>query len=214
MESPQCSGRICSNCNARAYWEMHYNGCASCTRCGVLSQAETFNYIHGYTPLNSLQQNVAYTRSKRFQKYLNRACMKQSIKSVPDGTWKFLLDNGPYNSPGHIIHTLKKAKLKRKCYDCLPLFVHHLCDKYTVPTLTDREYNLALKYFQVIDLAFPDKKSFMSYLYILEYILSHMGRSDMLPFITRIHCRKRRENYKRHLTSIITCALSDGSLQV
>jgi hypothetical protein len=104
-------------------WEMHYNGSASCMRCGELSRAQSFNYIHGYTPLNSLQQNVAYTRTKRFQKYLNHACMKQGIKSVPDETWKFLLDNGPYKSPGHIVNKLKRAKLKR-----LPLFVRHLCD--------------------------------------------------------------------------------------
>ena len=203
----------CSNCNAPAFWDMHYNGSASCMRCGALSQSQSFNFIHGYTPLNSLQQNVAYTRTKRFQKYLNHACMKQSIKSVPDETWKFLLDNKPYNSPGHIVHTLKRAKLKRKCYDCLPMFVLHLCDNCDVPTLTEREYNLALNYFRVVDQAFPNKGSFMSYLYVLEFILTHMGRTDMLPFISRIHCRKRREKYKRHLTSIITSALSDGSLQ-
>ena len=211
METPR---PLCSSCDAPAMWEMHYNGSASCMRCGELSRAQSFNYIHGYTPLNSLQQNVAYTRTKRFQKYLNHACMKQGIKSVPDETWKFLLDNGPYKSPGHIVSKLKRAKLKRKCYDSLPMFVCHLCDNCDVPKITNREYRIALAYFRVIDLAFPDKSSFMSYLYILEFILTHMGRSDMLPFISRIQCRKRRGKYKRHLAAIITSALSDGSLQV
>ena len=144
MATPLCWGkRTCPHCENVAYWDLHYNGSASCTSCGTLSTANAFEgfettYIHGYSPLNTLQQNAVYTRLKRFQKYLNRASMRQSMNSVPDDTWRYLIDRGPYNSPGHILRTLKKSKLKRKCYDCLPMLTHHLCTHINVPKLTGR----------------------------------------------------------------------------
>ena len=90
MATPLCWGkRTCPHCENVAYWDLHYNGSASCTSCGTLSTANAFEgfettYIHGYSPLNTLQQNAVYTRLKRFQKYLNRASMRQSMNSVPD----------------------------------------------------------------------------------------------------------------------------------
>ena len=61
-----------------------------------------------------------------------------------------------------------------------------------MPRLTDREQRCALEYFDVIDRAFPHAGSFMSYLYVLEFILVSVGRADMLPYISRIQCQKRR----------------------
>ena len=138
--------------------------------------------------------------------------MKQSANSVPDDTWAFLIDHGPYDSPAHILRTLKKAKLKRKCYDCLPLLTHHLCPNISVPRLTEREQRCALEYFSVIDRAFPHTGSFMSYLYVLEFILISVGRADVLPYISRIQCQKRRAKYGTRLAAIRD-AKSDGSLQ-
>ena len=151
-----------------------------------------------------------YTRTKRFVKYLNRASMKQSVNSVPDDTWEYLLQHAPYNSPAHILRTLKKAKLKRKCYDCLPLLTHHLCPDITAQALGAR--TTAREYFDVIDQAFPHTGSFMSYLYVLEFILIKVGRQDMLPYISRIQCQKRRAKYGTRLAAIIRDAISGGSL--
>ena len=132
------------------------------------------SYAHGYSPVNSLQQNQVYTRTKRFVKYLNRASMKQSVNSVPDDTWEYLLQRAPYKSPGHILRTLKKAKLKRKCYDCLPLLTH-VPRRFRAQALGARTTARA----RVIDQAFPHTGSFMSYLYVLEFILIQVGRQDV-----------------------------------
>jgi len=70
----------------------------------------------------------------------------------------------------------------------------------------------ALDYFRVIDRAFPDKGSFMSYMYVLEFVMVNIGRADMLPYISRIQCRKRRAKYGIRLAAIIRDARSDGSL--
>jgi len=211
--------RLCPVCNRFALWEVYFNGTATCTACGVLNHSGAFegfeaSFVHGYSPLNTLQQNIAYTREKRFQKYLNRASMKQSMNSVPDETWKFLLKNKPYTGPGHIMRTLKKSRLRRKCYDCLPLITFHMCPACKVPRITERENKCALEYFRSIDRAFPHKGSFMSYLFILEFVLCAMGRSDMMPFLSRIKCKKRRAKYGHRLSAIIRDALSDGSLRV
>ena len=211
--------RICKHCKGIAFWLLHYNGSATCTSCGMLCKASAFegfqtSFAHGYSPLNTLQQTAVYTRRKRFQKYLNRASMKQSANSVPDATWKYLLQFAPYRGPEHIMRTLKKAKLKRKCYDCLPLLTFHMCPTVSVPRLTDVDYHRALQYFNVIDHAFPDKGSFMSYLYVLEFVLIQIGRKDVLPFISRIQCKARRAKYATRLAAIIRDALSDGTLRV
>ena len=211
--------RNCPHCTRAAYWDLHYNGTASCTACGVLCQSTAFegfqtSFAHGYSPLNTLQQNATYTRIKRFQKYLNRASMRQSMNSVPDATWEYLLPLAPFHSPGHIMRTLKKAKLKRKCYDCLPLLTFHLCPTHKVPQITDAEYGAALEYFRAIDHAFPERGSFMSYLYVLEFVLVQIGRQDILPYISRIQCQKRRANYAQRLAAIIRDAISDGTLRV
>ena len=181
---------------------MHYNGKASCTACGVLAEAWAFegfqtSYAHGYSPVNSLQQNQVYTRTKRFVKYLNRASMKQSVNSVPDDTWEYLLQRAPYKSPGHILRTLKRAgrKLKNKCYDCLPLLAHNLCPHLNVPTLDEAEKLRALSLFGVLDRAFKRDGPFVSYLFALEYILRLLGRRDVLPYINKIQCPTRREAY-------------------
>ena len=100
--------RRCPHCDKLAFWELHYNGKASCTACGTLcaSLFEGFqtSYAHGYSPVSTLQQNQVNTRTKRFLKYLNRASMKQSANSVPDDTWAFLMDHAlqkPRTHPAH-----------------------------------------------------------------------------------------------------------------
>ena len=137
-------------CGNKLRWELHMNGTASCMNCGVLVKNEMFdspcdNFMHSFQSMSVLCQTQTYTRAKRFKKYVHRACMRQSVNSVPDPTWKYLLDHRPYSGPPHILRTLKRAgrKLKNKCYDCLPLLVHHLCE-VTVPVLSDREIATAM----------------------------------------------------------------------
>ena len=138
--------------------------------------------------------------------------MRQTCKSVPDETWKYLLDNRPYSGPAHVLRTLKQGgrKLRNKCYDCLPLFVHHLCSM-RVPVLSDREITSAMDHFAVIDSAFPRDGGFMSYAYALEFILLKMDRADMLPFLSGIQCAKRRAHYHQKLTRIFTDASGGGN---
>ena len=42
----------------------------------------------------------------------------------------------------------------------------------------------------------------MSYLFALEYILELIKRADMVPFINKICCRKRRAAYRLRLNKI------------
>ena len=193
------------------------NGTASCMVCGSLNLHECFcpseNYVHSFQSMSVLCQTQTYTRAKRFKKYLHRACMRQSCKSVPDETWKYLLDKRPYSGPAHVLRTLKQGgrKLRNKCYDCLPLLVHHLCNVH-IPVLSDREIATAMDHFAVIDSAFPRDGGFMSYAYALEFILVKMDRVDMLPFLSGIQCTKRRAHYHQKLTRIFTDALNGGNL--
>ena len=61
---------------------------------------------------------------------------------------------------------------------------------------------MAVRAFLVLDRAYIAGEQFVSYLYALEYILKLLGRSDMLPCINKISCKKRRAAYKVRLDRI------------
>ena len=195
----------CEHCGVAA-WIYHFNGRASCSGCGVLSFVSSSvqpNYLHAFQAMNRLQQNHVYTREKRFKKYIQHAARQQSMNSIPDKTWEYLLARRPYRSVAEILRTLKKSKLKNKCYDCLPMMVNELCEHIQVPNISAEECNEALELFSVIDRNYDDSKTaFVSYIFILEYILEFMGRGDMLPFLSRIQCSKRRAVYRQKLDTL------------
>ena len=195
----------CEHCGVAA-WIYHFNGRASCSGCGVLSFVSNSvqpNYLHAFQAMNRLQQNHVYTREKRFKKYIQHAARQQSMNSIPDKTWEYLLARRPYRSVAEILRTLKKSKLKNKCYDCLPMMVNELCEHIQVPNISAEECNEALELFSVIDRNYDDSKTaFVSYIFILEYILEFMGRGDMLPFLSRIQCSKRRAVYRQKLDTL------------
>jgi hypothetical protein len=57
--------------------------------------------------------------------------------------------------------------------------------------------------FDIIDRALrATNEPMISYLFCLEFILRKIGRDDMLVFINRIKCPKRRHRYHEQLTNI------------
>ena len=174
-----------------------------CVSCGICDLTEPLRldenaYPRGY--FVTYKKAQPYTRAKRFKKYLMKACMSQSLSSIPDTTWEFLYKKQPYSGPAEILFTLKRSKLKHKCYDSLPLMTRHLCQNQLVPVLSASNVKEALLVFAHIDKAFPKNTRFISYLFLLEYILSKIGRADMLPFINRIQCPRRRQQYVDRIT--------------
>ena len=195
----------CNACDEVSVFDYIGAGLRSCTLCGATSVGHMEEI--GQLPWcnNEQMQRSCYTRVRRFKKYLARACHVQSCSTVPDETWQYLFARNakrPFTGPGSIMRCLKKSKLKRKCYDSLALMTKHLCPNCEVPTLSDREFRHALELFAVVDEHYKDKKSFCSYLFVLEYILRKMGRSDIVPFISVIQCWKRRNNYQSMLNRI------------
>ncbi len=175
----------CADCDVQML-ETEY-GSQVCTSCGLEnfqsilnSSASTQAYC---VPLCS---TATYTRLKRFKKYLNRSTMSQSQNSIPPVTWDYLLAGSPYTCPQAIVRRLKKAPkhVRKKCYDSLPLLVHHLCPHWEVPRLTEFEKKNAIRAFLVLERAYQEGEQFVSYLYALEYILLLIGRADMLPSIS------------------------------
>ena len=153
-----------------------------------------------------LHPPATYTRCKRFRKYLCRAGQEQSASTVSPGTWEYLLKRSPFRSPGAIIRCLKSAPrtINKKCYDSLPMLTRFLCPDVQVPTLQENDKYQAVSAFRVLDDAYMRGEPFVSYLYALEYILELVGRADMLPFINKIQCRKRRAAYRYRLDAIFT----------
>ena len=194
---------LCNECGTRCLQTSYRT--TVCPNCGV----EDFKCI--YEAQNAyfsfavpLVAPATYTRIKRFRKYLQRSARQQSTSSVPPGTWDYLLTGRPYSSPGAILKRLKGAPkhISKKCYDSLPMLVRTLCPDVTVPTLSETDKYRAMSAFRQLDDTYTNGEPFVSYLYALEYILDLIGRSDMLPFINKIQCRKRRAAYRWRLDKI------------
>ena len=193
----------CKDCDV-AMLETDY-GSQVCCSCGRENfEAILYSSVSTHSYCIPLCSTATYTRLKRFKKYLNRSTMSQSQNSIPATTWDYLLAGFPYKGPQSIVRRLKKApkNVRKKCYDSLPLLVHHLCPTCEVPRLCEREKKLAVRAFLVLDRAYNGGEQFVSYLFALEYILQLIGRSDMLPYINKISCRKRRHAYRYRLDRI------------
>ena len=178
-----------------------------CIMCGVVDLCEPIRldentYPRGY--FVTYKKSQPYTRKKRFIKYLTKACMSQGLSSIPDKTWEYLYKKQPYSGPAEILFTLKRSNLKHKCYDSLPLMTTHLCKTENVPLLTASDQEKALQAFERIDKCFPKKSRFISYLFLLEYILKQIGREDMLPYINRIQCPRRRRDYVSRINEALS----------
>jgi hypothetical protein len=200
----------CVECKTRDDIRQTEYGTLVCTRCGV----ENFAWINtpqaSYSPYCvPLHSAATYTRTKRFRKYLQRAGMQQSSATIPEKTWDYLLQgckNKPYHGPASIVRRLKKAPkiIRKKCYDSLPLLVKMLCPHINVPRLTESDKLYAMNSFRILDAAYNNGEPFVSYLFALEFILDHIGRSDVLPFINKICCRTRRAAYRARLNIIFS----------
>lgn len=198
----------CPNCRGNRF-EMLGFGLDVCMYCGT-SVPGLISDHNPYVLRDRIVAQTTYTRRKRFRKYLHRANRAQSASTVPCETWEYLMERGPYQNPGQVHRALKAAKhLKRKCYDSLPLLCTYLCDGLKVPRLTEPDLANAMRLFDIIDRRLA-RDSMISYLYCLEYILAKIGRSDMLHYINRIKCSKRRGRYKERLDRLF----SDHSLSV
>ena len=179
-------------------------GSTVCTVCGIEDMSQIFSVESAYFSYQvPLHTAVTYTRFKRFRKYLQRAAMEQSVCSVPESTWKYLLQR-TYRNPREIIRYLKRAPkhIRKMCFESLPLLTRQLCPNCTIPQLTATDKYRALESFRKLDQAYRFGEPFVSYLYALEYILEFIGRSDVLPFINKIQCRKRRAAYRFRLDGV------------
>ncbi len=190
-------------CGSKGYDMSGGFGMDFCLMCG-LGRTSQLDTVPGYTHQNPIPGHQSYTRMKRFKKYLCRAMRQQSSCTVPRETWDYLLDGQPYRGPANIVRRLKKApkQVRKKCYDSLPLLVRMLCPHIRVPSITEREKERAMGAFSMLDNKYRNGEPFVSYLYALEYILGLIGRGDMLFYINKISCRKRRAAYKFRLDRI------------
>ena len=179
-------------------------GSLVCPMCGIENLSQMWITDTTFVPRGILQNAGTYTRQKRFRKYIHRTAMHQSASSVPDETWKYLLSHGPYRGPRDIVRKLKLHRRTRmkKCYDCLPLLTKVLCPHICVPLLTEEDKDLAMAMFRKLDFAYTRGEAFVSYLYALEYILVKIKRADILPYINKIQCSRRRESYRRRLNRV------------
>lgn len=199
--------QTCKTCNSGARYIVQTEyGTLVCASCGTEDFTHTLSISSAYSPFSlPVHSDATYTRQKRFRKYLQRASMQQSAASIPKETWDYLCAGAPYRYPSSIVQRLKKAPkhIRKKCYDSLPFLVKNLCPHLCVPCLSEADKFRAMNKFAKLDEAYNRGEPFVSYLYALEYILRLIGRDDVVPFINKICCRKRRHAYRLRLDKIL-----------
>ena len=192
-------------CGSTIFQETGF-GLNFCVMCGLGVRGSICNTTNNipYCSSDRTLPKQSYTRLKRFRKYLCRAAMHQSAVSIPDATWKYLFEGAPYTGPPAIVRRLKRARGMglKKCYDCLPLLTKVLCPQIDVPVLSEHDRARGLLEFRKLEKAYREGEAFVSYLFVLEYILVLIGRRDILPYINKIQCLKRRRAYTLRLNRI------------
>jgi len=190
MHVPTCKG-----CRKQSGVRVTDIGSTVCIHCGT-EEFDFLNPMYGrqLPYCVPLMPPVSYTRVKRFRKYLQRASMQQSGNSVPECTWRWLFKG---------VRRLKRAPkhIRKKCYDSLPLLTKAV-PQVDVPTLSEMDKAKALTAFRTLDDAYNKGEPFVSYLFALEFILLRIGRGDILPFLNKIQCKKRRHAYRQRLQKI------------
>jgi hypothetical protein len=187
-------------CECNTVFEETGFGLDICRQCGVARPGSFFDPL-AFLNHDKIVNPVLYTRQKRFKKYLSRTNRSQSANTIPEETWEYLFERKPFRDAREIHTCLKKAKhLKRKCYDSLPFLCSHLCT-VQVPVLESAQCAQAMRLFETIDYNLKGQ-SMISYLFCLEFILEKIDRVDMIPFVNRIKCPKRRSRYRKQLESM------------
>ena len=187
-------------CGNKSHFIQTGFGLDTCVQCGLCRRG-SFAELNQYVSADRIMHSCTYTKRKRFKKYIMRTNRHQSVNTVPPETWSYLIQHGPYKTPEELHRQLKRAKgLKRKCYDSIPLMCAHLCNQ-PVPSLTSEEIKRAMYYFDTIERHLHGEPM-ISYLFCLEFILRKLDRTDMIAFINRIKCPKRRRTYHERLTNI------------
>ena len=172
------------------------NGVTSCVKCGVCTNTpltsnwSTTSYEQRHSPFSG-----GYSRHKRFRVLLNQLFFPTPCKG-DEKMLAYFMDNKLSPIMSDVEQTLRLSGLRDKRYSSLHLFCRLFSPDYT--KIKTRNLHGTMKqivhHFDRFESAYSKMfTGFISYNYVMHYILESINMTSYLRFIKQTKCKYRKQ---------------------
>ena len=176
-----------------------------CSRCGhVLDKRIIYHTSHNQQLMQTLK--TPYDRRKRFNRLLAN-CFGSRCSVIPEDLHVYLLSKKPRTTEDIYKYIRESKKKSHKRYDALALLsIIFLGEKITplpesITKSADLLFILVQERHHILNDTFP------CYSWIIEKILRKNNRVDLLKFVNRLKCTRRRWYYERDYGHIFNSSI-------
>ena len=168
-------------------------GVTICMGCGISHRSPIQMIPPAYDSIGP-PVRAPYSRAKRFARILSNAFGQRTPKVHSDLIKS--IEACECRSPEDIYRLIRRAKPRNhKRYDSLAYLSFNLTDTPIRP-LTQGEFGWCIKQFQlVLERFIKVRGTFPAYSYIVERCLLALRRDDLLRFVHKLKCKRRRRVY-------------------
>ena len=174
-----------------------------CRECGLTtphieSTYQTCSYQQRHCPFS-----CGYTRHKRFQ-VLVKHLLFPATSHADESMLKYFFENKLRPKISEIEETMRTSGLTDKRYVCLHAFSRLFGSDYIPPTGDVHLYGKMLQWhFIRFESLFCRKfDGFLSYNFILLFLLKGLNYNQYTPFIKRTKCKRRLKQYNKQLDEL------------
>ena len=180
-----------------------------CTNCGLFTYYPV--YVTSYNhPMKPVRRKCVYKRYDNFKIILNQFLYSEK-RVVPDDIMETIRDeihdetNILYNYTIPIMIPILESILKRnelRRYKDSIYFIYFKLSGIPFPNIDTEEYNTMLNMFNVLSNIYDkykpkDRKSFLSYPFVLKQILIVLGKDDYAKYIPQLKTKSKQKELER-----------------
>ena len=199
---------FCIDCNLEMLID-YQQSILVCTNCGLFNYYPVYVITYNH-PMKPVRRKCVYKRYDSFKVILNQFFYGGN-RVVPDDIMKMITDEihdgtnilYPYEIPltipilECILKRNKIMKYKNSIY-----FIFFKLSRLPTPHITTKEYNMMLNVFNVVSNIYDkykpkDRKSFLSYPFVLKQTLIVLGKDDYTKYIPQLKTKSRQKELER-----------------
>ena len=207
-KEPKHNRNLCIDCNVVKTID-YERSILVCTKCGVFEYYPVYVASYNHTMRYSRRKCI-YKRYDNFKVILNQF-FYGGKRVVPDDIMKTIRDeihdgtNILYNYTIPITIPILECILKRNeltRYKGSIYFIYFKLSGLPFPYISTKEYNTMLKVFDVVSTIYDkykpkDRKSFLSYPFVLKQILIVLGKDDYAKYIPQLKTKSKQKELER-----------------
>ena len=207
-ESKKHNHNFCIDCNLEMLID-YERSTLVCTNCGLCEYYPV--YVTSYNhPMKPVRRKCVYKRYDSFKTILNQF-FYGGKRVIPDDIMKTIMDeihdetNILYNYTIPITIPILECILKRNeltRYKDSIYFIYFKLSGVLFPHINTKEYNMMLNIFNVVSNIYDkykpkDRKSFLSYPFVLKQILIVLGKNDYAKYIPQLKTKSKQKELER-----------------